>query len=53
MSFVGAIEIGFENAQNKTWVRSGNGRIVEVTGMEIYDHYKIPLPISITSLHTA
>lgn len=45
MGFVGAIEIGFEDSSNRSWIRRGNGSLEEIRS-EIMKRYKVDLPPS-------
>lgn len=45
MGFVGAVEIGFEDSGNRSWVRHGNGGLEEIYE-GIFKHYDVTLPPS-------
>lgn len=42
--FIGAIEIGFDDTNNRTWIRKGNGRLIEGTEETTLRHYAVHLP---------
>lgn len=45
MNFVGAVEIGFEDSGNRSWVRRGNGRLEKIAE-DTFEYYKVASPPS-------
>jgi len=43
MGFVGAVEVGFEDSGNRSWVRHGNGSLEEINEGTL-KYYKVALP---------